>query len=84
MGQRRIGRPYPLVGVSYSEVPRPAASVSPGSLLDMQILCPTPDQLNQKLGWVLDLSPVKVKIRVRRVRQDWTKYRVRSCLYLKF
>lgn len=36
------------VSVSQSVVSRPAASVSPGNLLEMEILGLTPDLLNQK------------------------------------
>lgn len=42
---------------SQSGIFRPAGSVSPGSLLEMQIFDPILDLLNQKLwGWEAELS----------------------------
>lgn len=38
------------INASQSVVPGPATSLLPGNLLEMQILSPHPDLLNQKLG----------------------------------
>ena len=72
MEQRRTGRPCPLVSVSYCLVPRPAASTPLWELVSDAHSVPHPRSTKlETLRWVLNLSAVKIKIRVRRVRQDW-------------